>query len=193
MSSPHFTLAELAARFHLQLRGDGGHAIFGVGTLESATAGQLTFLANPHYRTQLAGTRAGAVVLRAADAEDLPRRLPDRGRSLRRVRQDRRPLRAHRRARARRASECGRRGQRHCRRGRFIGPFCFVGDGAVVDAGAVLGPHCSVGERCHVGAQAHLVARVTLVRDVTLGKRVLVHPGAVIGADGFGIAFDQAL
>jgi UDP-3-O-[3-hydroxymyristoyl] glucosamine N-acyltransferase len=30
---------------------------------------------------------------------------------------------------------------------------------------------------------------VTLVQDVRLGKRVLVHPGAVIGADGFGLAF----
>jgi UDP-3-O-[3-hydroxymyristoyl] glucosamine N-acyltransferase len=43
---------------------------------------------------------------------------------------------------------------------------------------------------CTVGAQSRLVARVTLVTRVTLGKRVLVHPGAVIGSDGFGLAFD---
>jgi UDP-3-O-[3-hydroxymyristoyl] glucosamine N-acyltransferase len=42
-----------------------------------------------------------------------------------------------------------------------------------------------------VGANSRLVGRVTLVIRVTLGKRVLVHPGAVIGADGFGIAFDR--
>jgi UDP-3-O-[3-hydroxymyristoyl] glucosamine N-acyltransferase len=36
-----------------------------------------------------------------------------------------------------------------------------------------------------------LVARVTLVCRVHLGERVLVHPGAVIGADGFGLAPDQ--
>ena len=72
-----------------------------------------------------------------------------------------------------------------------IGPFCVIGEQSGIGEGAVLGAHCSIGDRCHVGAQAHLVARVTLVRDVALGKRVLVHPGAVIGADGFGLAFDK--
>ena len=57
--------------------------------------------------------------------------------------------------------------------------------------GAVLGPHCIIGTGCTVGAQSRLVARVTLVTRVTLGKRVLVHPGAVIGSDGFGLAFDR--
>ena len=32
---------------------------------------------------------------------------------------------------------------------------------------------------------------MTLVTRVRLGKRVLVHPGAVLGADGFGIAMDH--
>jgi UDP-3-O-[3-hydroxymyristoyl] glucosamine N-acyltransferase len=35
-----------------------------------------------------------------------------------------------------------------------------------------------------------LVARVTLVVRVRLGKRVRIHPGAVLGADGFGLAMD---
>ena len=72
-----------------------------------------------------------------------------------------------------------------------IGPFCVVESGASVGDGAVLGPHCHVGTDCHVGAQSRLVARVTLVARVRLGKRVLVHPGAVLGADGFGLAFDK--
>ncbi len=35
-----------------------------------------------------------------------------------------------------------------------------------------------------------MIARVTLVTRVRLGQRVLVHPGAVLGADGFGLAMD---
>jgi UDP-3-O-[3-hydroxymyristoyl] glucosamine N-acyltransferase len=42
-----------------------------------------------------------------------------------------------------------------------------------------------------VGPQSRLVARVTLVERVRLGARVLIHPGAVLGADGFGLAQDQ--
>jgi len=41
-----------------------------------------------------------------------------------------------------------------------------------------------------VGAGSELVARVTLVTRVRIGQRVLVHPGAVLGADGFGLAMD---
>ncbi|CAM5508618.1 UDP-3-O-acylglucosamine N-acyltransferase OS=Rhodanobacter lindaniclasticus OX=75310 GN=lpxD PE=3 SV=1 [Rhodanobacter lindaniclasticus] len=71
-----------------------------------------------------------------------------------------------------------------------IGPCCVIEADAVVEDGVVLGPHCIIGEGCVVGAQSRLVARVTLVTRVTLGRRVLVHPGAVIGSDGFGLAFD---
>ena len=70
-----------------------------------------------------------------------------------------------------------------------IGPLCVIDAEAEIGEGAILGPHCIVGRACRVGAQSRLVARVTLVQNVTLGKRVLVHAGAVIGADGFGIAF----
>ena len=49
-AAPRHTLSDLAQRFGLELRGDGKCAIDGVGTLATATATQLGFLANPHYR-----------------------------------------------------------------------------------------------------------------------------------------------
>lgn len=63
------TAGELAARFDLALRGDPAQAIDGVGTLAGAGPTQLSFLANPKYRGQLAQSAAGLVVMRAADAE----------------------------------------------------------------------------------------------------------------------------
>ncbi len=190
MNAPRFTLAELAARFHLQPRGNGSLTIGGVGTLEAATPEQLAFLANPRYRAQLADTRAGAVVLRAADAHACRGACliaADPYVSFAKIAAlfERAPAPApgvHPSAVVAPGADVAADAS--------IGPFCVVGEGAVVAAGAVLGAHCIVGERCHVGAQTRLVARVTLVRDVTLGRRVLVHPGAVIGADGFGLAFD---
>jgi UDP-3-O-[3-hydroxymyristoyl] glucosamine N-acyltransferase len=41
-----------------------------------------------------------------------------------------------------------------------------------------------------VGENSRLVANVTLGENVSLGIAVIVHPGAVIGSDGFGIAHD---
>ena len=62
LTAPVFAASELAQRFGLYLRGPD-RDVAGVGTLADATPGQLGFLANPRYRTQLAETRAGVVVL----------------------------------------------------------------------------------------------------------------------------------
>jgi len=183
------TLGEIATRFGLELRGDAATKITGVATLADAGPGQLGFLANPRYRTQLAATRADAIVLRAADADAFPRAsliAPDPYVAFARVATlyERAP-----------AAAPGVHTSAVVGEGARIAASASIGPHSVIDAeaeigeGAILGPHCIVGRGCVVGAQSRLVARVTLVQDVRLGKRVLIHPGAVIGADGFGIAF----
>lgn len=186
------TLADIAARFALQLRGDAKASIHGVATLAHAGPGQIGFLANPRYRSQLADTHASAVVLRAEDAD------AHTGTCL--IAAD--PYVAF----ARIATLFER--QPACVAGvhpsavvaatariapsASIGPLCVIEDGASIGTGVILGPHCVVGRDCSVGAQSRLVARVTLVQDVHLGQRVLIHPGAVLGADGFGLAFERS-
>lgn len=184
-------LGELAERFGLRLRGDPAQPIAGVATLALAEATDVAFLANPRYRAQLAQTRAGAVVLREADAAAAP------GACL--IADD--PYVAFARIAAlyepRPAASPGVHAsavvsaRANVAPGASIGAFCVIENGAVIGDGAVLGPYCLIGRDCTVGAQSRLVARVTLVQDVTLGRRVLIHPGAVIGADGFGLAFDR--
>src|SRR5690606_21334870 len=60
-----WTLAELAQRLNVELRGDGAVPIQGLATFGSATSGQMRFLANPLYRAQLATTQASAVIVAA--------------------------------------------------------------------------------------------------------------------------------
>ena len=67
-----YSLTDLSARFGLELRGEAEHLIDGVGTLRDATPEQITFLANPAYRRHLPATKAGAVILREADAGNCP-------------------------------------------------------------------------------------------------------------------------
>ena len=190
MTPINYSLSELAERFALQLHGDGQRRIDGVATLAGAGPGQLTFLSNSRYTAQLGDTLAGAVVLREESLADCPTaalvaRDPYVAYAKIAALYERLPaappgvhpsavVSAHARVSP----------------GASIGPLCVIGDGAAIEDGAVLGPHCVIGDDCTVGAQSRLVARVTLVTRVVLGKRVLVHPGAVIGSDGFGLAFD---
>lgn len=189
-AAPGHRLGELAARFGLELRGDPARAIAGVATLARADGSQIAFLANPHYRAQLAETRAAAVVLAAADAEAA------RGDVLVAAN----PYAAFARIASLFESRAAPAAGVHATAvvdpsaqvdpGASVGPFCTVGARSRIAAGAELGPHCIVGPDCVVGPQSRLVARVTLVERVRLGARVLVHPGAVLGADGFGIAME---
>ena len=183
-------LQEIAARFGLELRGEPATRISGVGTLEGAGAGQLAFLANPAYRKQLPATRAGAVVLRAADADDCP--VPclvakDPYAAFARAAALFEPAPTH--APGVHPSAIVEPGAQVAATA-SIGPLCFVAASARIGNGAVLGPGCIVGEDCEVGEESVLVARVTLVARVRLGKRVRLHPGAVLGAEGFGLAMD---
>ncbi|BBD79728.1 UDP-3-O-(3-hydroxymyristoyl)glucosamine N-acyltransferase [Aerosticca soli] len=191
MDRTQYTLAELAERFALALHGDGSRVIDGVGTLAHAGPRQLSFLASGKYAAQLKDTRAGAVILGAQDLPDCPTAAlvaDDPYLAYAKIAR----LFEHRPA-ARpgiHPSAVVAAGARIAE-GASIGPFVVVEDGAVVEDGVEIGPHCIVGRDCVVGAQSRLVARVTLVERVTLGKRVLVHPGAVIGSDGFGLAFER--
>ncbi|WP_309681992.1 UDP-3-O-(3-hydroxymyristoyl)glucosamine N-acyltransferase [Polaromonas sp.] len=72
-----------------------------------------------------------------------------------------------------------------------VGAFACIAAGAMIGEGVHLGAHCVIGERAHVGAGSRLAARVTVADACRIGERCIVHPGAVIGADGFGFAPHQ--
>jgi UDP-3-O-[3-hydroxymyristoyl] glucosamine N-acyltransferase len=48
-----------------------------------------------------------------------------------------------------------------------------------------------VGPYVHIGENCHIYSHVTLYRGTTLGNRVVIHAGAVLGADGFGYVRDE--
>jgi UDP-3-O-[3-hydroxymyristoyl] glucosamine N-acyltransferase len=190
MNTPAYSAADLASRFGLEVAGDPGTVVRGVATLANATPATLGFLANPRYRGQLAQTRAGIVVMRAEDAEGFAGTAllaRDPYATFARIAALFEPIAeqspgVHPTAVV--DATAGIDPSAH------IGPLVVVGARSTVAAGAVLGPGCIVGEDCHVGEGCVLVARVTLVTRVRLGKRVRLHPGAVLGADGFGLAMD---
>jgi len=67
-----------------------------------------------------------------------------------------------------------------------IGEDVWIGAGSRIGAGAVLGTACMIGKDCHI------YPRAVLYGGTTLGNRVVVHAGAVLGADGFGYVRDSA-
>ena len=181
-------LGELALRYGCRLVGDPEQQVRRVATLAEAGPQDLAFLANPQYRRQLAGTGAGAVVLAEADAEACP--VP----AL--IHEN--PYAAYARMAAELHPAPGAEPGVHTRatvsEHAELGPEVSVGPSAVVEAGVrigartVIGPGAVVERGAEIGADCRIGANVTVCRGVVIGRRVIVHPGAVLGADGFGIA-----
>jgi len=190
MRQAHYTAGELADRFGLSLRGDARAQVTGVATLASAGPDSLGFLANQKYRQQLAGTRAGVVVMREADADGYAGTAllaTDPYAAFARISAlfepiATRPAGIHPMAAVDPSASVDA--------SVHVGPHAAIGARSIVRAGAVIGPGCIIGDDCEVGEACELVARVTLVARVRLGRRVRIHPGAVLGADGFGLAME---
>lgn len=185
------TLRELAARFDCELRGDPDVVVRRVGTLAGAPADAVSFLANPVYRPQLADTKAAAVVLAARDSDACPVAClihPQPYLVYARIAEFLNPpptavAGVHPSAVVAPSARVAASAQVDATA--VIGARTVVGDGAVIGAGTVLG------DDVVVGAATRLAPRVTILDRCRIGARCIVHPGVVIGADGFGFAVDS--
>lgn len=185
-------LGELAVRFGCELRGDPEVQIEAVASLGSAGPGSLSFLSNPKLASQLAHTRAAAVVLDARSAASCPAPAlisPNPHALFARIAgllyPDPAPTPGiHPTAVIDASAQIDASSE--------IGAHAVIGAGAVIGARCLIGPACLIGPQARIGADARLVARVTLAQRSQLGERVVIHAGAVIGADGFGYAREGA-
>ena len=185
------SLGELAVRYGCELRGDPDLCISAVGRLDSDEP-VLGFVASTAYRQALRQTRIAAVILDARLADDAP--VPalvcaNPHATYARIASQLHPLPAitpgiHPSALVHASAQ--------------VHPTAQVDAFAIIEADAIIGPRCYVGPYCQIGQQAslgtdvRLVARVSLCAEVTLGDRCMVHPGAVLGSDGFGYAREGA-
>ena len=184
-------LSELAEQFKLRYEGNPDTLIDGVGTLSDATDSQISFLSNPAYREQLATTAAGAVIISADDLDDCPVNAliaDDPYVSYAKIAEQfdlRRPLSPGVHASASIDPTATLGVDVHVGANAVIGPGCDLADAVSI------GPGCVLIADCKLGSGSRLVASVTLCEGVAIGQRTIIHPGAIIGADGFGLAFDR--
>ncbi len=181
------TLSELAGRLQCRLEGDGDIDVTRVAALDQAGPGDLSFLANPKYTSQLAATRAAAVIL-ADDAPAAPC-------AMLRARQpylafadavaifapaSRPPAGISPHAAIAARAQVGE--------GVSIGAFVAVGEDAVVGARTVIYPNVTIGAGAHIGDDCVIHSNCAIRERVIVGDRVVLQNGVVLGSDGYGYA-----
>jgi UDP-3-O-[3-hydroxymyristoyl] glucosamine N-acyltransferase len=185
-----YTLAQLAELLDAKLIGDGQCEITGLAALQNAEPGQLSFLSNPSYVSQLKNSKASAILidekyLDSCPCNKLVTRIPYVSFAKATALFDNSPLPptgVHESASVDASAVLGKNVSISANA--VIAANVSLGDDVVIGAG------CYVGENVSLGKDCKLHSNVTLYHGVVLGKNVKIHSGSVVGADGFGFAFD---
>ena len=180
-------ICDLASQLGLEYEGDGDVEIHEAAPLDTATTGQLAFVASekaaaaamhspaclmvpPAYPRPEWQTVLRAHNPRAAFARALALLYPEE-----RVRPS-----VHRTSCIEASASIDPTAQ--------IGPHAVVGAQTVIGAGVRLDSGCVIGAHVRIGDHSRLYPNVTIYDRVRIGQNAVIHSGAVIGADGFGFA-----
>ena len=192
MAAPRaFLLAEIVRRLGGELVGNPEIRIGRVAALESAGPGEIGFLAQGKYRSQLRTTRAAAVILPFAERDntELPRILCDDPYLY--FAQVSRLLNPANKVTAGIHPTAVIEPKAKIASSAWIGPGCHIGRGAAIGEGVSIGAGSVVGDMARIGEASLIHASVVVYPRCVIGKKAIVHSGAVIGADGFGMALDR--
>lgn len=154
-----------------------------IASLEKADAQSISFLSHPRYTSQLAQSEAACVIV----AENMREAALKRGACI--VVDN--PYLYF--ARLTQWWKC-----KHPEKnwGHFLNslvhPSAIIHPDAHIADDAQIGPLCVVEANARIGAGTVLTARVHIGVNCQIGQRCLLHPGVVIGADGFGFARNGA-
>jgi UDP-3-O-[3-hydroxymyristoyl] glucosamine N-acyltransferase len=191
MSSTH-TVRSLAAHVGGTLIGEGADAVVtGINDLRSAQPDQISFLGNSKYEALARESKAAAILVTAQDAPrfaftrivvDSPSHAFAKISELFAPSPVRDELGVHPTAVVAPDVILGE--------GVCVGPHAVISSGVRLGPRAVIGANCFIGQEAVIGEQARLYPLVTVRERCLLGARVIIHSGAVIGADGFGYDFD---
>jgi len=183
-----FSLADIAARLGGDVLGEGQTQIRQVATLASAGEGDIAFLANLKYKSQLQSTCASAVIVAPdfADAVTMPRIVT------------RNPYAYYARLAALlnppAAVVPGVHPSAVCASAvpasAWIGPQVSIGRDVTLGEGVVIHAGCVIADSVDIGDGSVLYPNVSIYAGCQVGRRAILHSGVVIGADGFGFAPD---
>jgi len=168
-------LGQLIEQLGGSLHGDPDFLVQKISPLETATSSSLAFLSNPLYRSQLATTQAGCVIV-SPEMQSLVRAgsacivSPNPYLYFAKV------------------TQLWRHQQVAENSEPLVHPTAVVHPKAVVHPTARIGPLCVIEKGARIGAGSWLKSHVTLGADCSIGEHCILHAGVVIGADGFGFA-----
>ena len=188
-----YTLGELSSSTGVQLSNQqyADVTIHSVAPVQTASEGDISFIANPKYKKHLTNSNASAVILSAELARDY------NGAAL--ISEN--PYATYARVASLLSPVVMPEQEIHAtavvHESTKIGTGCYIGPNTVIEANVTIEDNCYlaagiyIGNDSKIGAETRINANVSVYNGCSIGKRNIIHAGAVIGSDGFGFAQDN--
>ena len=186
-----FTAAQIALLINGKIEGDANASVASFGKIEEATAGQLSFFANPKYEEYLYTTGASVIIIN--DTIELKQPV---NATLVRVK-DAYSAFAVLLTKYQEMAQQQMTGvqepvyiSKSASYGKnvFIGAFAYLSDNVKVGDNTKIYPNVFLGNNVKVGNNTIIHAGVKIYNDCVIGNNIIIHAGTVIGSDGFGFA-----
>jgi UDP-3-O-[3-hydroxymyristoyl] glucosamine N-acyltransferase len=186
-----FSAQQIAMMIQGQVEGDESVTVHNFGKIEEATAGQITFLANPKYEAFLYTTAASIVIIGAQQQlkEKIKAtliRVPDAYAAFATLLTKYQELKAQQLEGIQSPSfiaPSAKIGTNH-----FIAAFAYINEGATLGDHVKIFPNVVIGENVKIGNHVTIHPGVVVYADCVIGNHVTIHSGSIIGSDGFGFA-----
>ena len=186
-----FSAQQIAMMIHGQIEGDASVTVHNFGKIEEATAGQISFLANPKYESYLYTTSASIVIIGAQQQlkEKIKAtiiRVPDAYAAFATLLTKYQELKTQQLEGIQSPSfiaPSAKIGTNH-----FIAAFAYINEGATLGEHVKIFPNVVIGENVKIGNHVTIYPGVVVYADCVIGNHVTIHSGSIIGSDGFGFA-----
>ena len=173
MSGPSYSLKDLADKVKGELIGDPEVVIRSIATIQNASSGCISFIANPKYKKFLVDSAASAIIVNPELSQDL--------KTSGIIVED--PYVAY----AKISSLFAKHQNPYANQAIDY----FVHETAEIDDSVVIGPNVYIGPECKIGKNSIIHANSSLVMNVEIGKNTTIHFNSILGSDGFGYAPDK--
>jgi UDP-3-O-[3-hydroxymyristoyl] glucosamine N-acyltransferase len=170
LSGPSYSLKDLADKVKGELVGDPDLVISSIATIQNASSGCISFLANPKYKKFLKESSASAIIV----SPDLSMQLETPGI----IAED--PYAAY--------AIISSMFTKHRNPYSDKSISYFVHETAEVHDSVIIGPNVYIGPECKIGRNSIVHANSSLVMNVEIGQNTIIHFNSILGSDGFGYA-----
>ncbi|RZO24833.1 MAG: UDP-3-O-(3-hydroxymyristoyl)glucosamine N-acyltransferase [SAR86 cluster bacterium] len=170
MSGPSYSLKDLADKVNGKLVGDPEVVINAIATIQNASSGCISFVANSKYNKFISDSSASAIIVSPALSSELqtPGIIVDD------------PYAAY--------AKISSLFAKHRNPYNDNPNSHFIHETSEIHESVVIGPNVYIGPECKIGKNSVIHANSSLVMNVEIGTNTIIHFNSILGSDGFGYA-----